>query len=848
MLAIALLSVLAQSADPIPYYDPLGRRPTTYQEFAATLTDEPFRAERAGGTMLGADAGLVLVFVNAELYRSIQPEITTYLADLASEGFSTKLIATSGGRAQNLRQILAAHRDSMLVGSVMVGDLPVAWWEWSSSGEDFPMDLFFEDLDGTFGDADADGMYDSHSGNTTPDVWVGRVYASRLTYDGEVRLVKSFFERNHLYRTGQLPVPRRGLVYNEVTWYPNNHGMSNLYSDITMFNDENTTTAHHYKSQLALGFEFVHLISHSSPWVHTFFLAGDVPGGGSVFNFEVPALAPNAAFYFLNACMTGRYTETDNLGNWYLFARPWGQAVIASAELMYGVSDLSVIYRALAHDSCIGDAFLKWHRANYTSFRGTTLLGDPTVALNRSRSVAEPPLRGGAAGPETDWTEYAVENSNFVNGRPAIGFSQGRTRVVFDSGRQVRSDNFYSWFNGSSFSQPESIAWHEYYDLFSSCCTDASGRFWVAWQSFRDYNSGYDHFQVFSSYLNNNVWSSIQRVGPLAGYHDIQPALGTGANNRVWCAFKSWRNGQGDIWASYEDNAGAWVTPARLTLDSLDQIDPCVAVDKDNHPWVFWSSLSGGNWRIQGRTYESGWLPQFNLDTIGQNAHPRAAVDNAGNVWVVWHKWQADRSDIYYSRFDGSGWSEPAPIAPDSSDDIMPAIAAAPDGSVWAVWQSSRSGHGDIVVSRYQGGWSDPQAVTNDAAHDYDPSICSDSSGSVWTAWASDRRGYWNIYAAKSPLTGVREGKSEVRLAKFELMPNPLTSGRAAIRYCLPKAGPLSISVSDVAGRSVFFTWSLGHSVTGSLPLDLRNLSGGVYLVRLDAGGVSSSRSLVIQK
>ncbi len=834
MLTIAvLLSLAAQAERPIPYYDPLGRKPTTYAEFAAEQTDAPFES-RCVARVEGSDARLVLVFVNSYLYEGIQAELSTYLADLVADGFSAKLITAYGGRAQNLRQVLQAHRDSSLVGTVMVGDLPVAWWEWSSSGEDFPLDLFFTDLDGTFSDADADGMYDGHSGSRAPDIWLGRIYASRLTYDGEERLVRAFFQRNHLYRTGGLAVPRRGLVYNEVTWYPNNHGMANLYSDITMFNDANTTVAYHYKNQLGLGYEFVHLISHSSPWVHTFFLAGDVPGGGSVFGFELPALAPKASFYFLNACMCGRYTEQDNLGNWYLFAKPWSQAVVASAELMYGVSDISSIYSALGHDSCFGDAFLKWHKTNYSSFYGTGILGDPTVAMNRDAPrAARPPLFERVPDAEQDWTEYAVENSNFVNTRPAIGFSQGRVRVVFDSGRRVRSDNFISSFNGSTFSQPESIAWHEYYDMFSSCCTDAAGRFWVAWQSFRDYNSGLDHFQVFSSYLYNSSWSSLARVGPQAGYHDIQPALATGTDNRVWCAFKSWRNGQADVWVSYADNGGSWTTPVRLTTDSLDQVDPCVTVDHDNHPWVFWSSMSAGRWHIQGRTYDGTWQPAFELDTLGANVHPRAAVDGAGRVFVVWHRWQGDESDIYYSCRDGATWSPPATLCSDPADDQLPSIACAPDGTAWVVWQSRRNGPWDIYSSSFSGGWTEAARVTSDSADDYDPVVCADSSGRVWTAWSSNRRGYWNIYAASSPLTGMASERPGTAQPLFRAFPNPF--GRQVTFFC-PAGRAVDVFRADgrkVARVSAGATWSP------------RGLPGGIYFARAEADGRRYETKLV---
>ncbi len=838
MLTLMVLFALqARPPEPLPYFDPLGRTPSTYEQSATPQTDERFQARVVCRSVTdGRSDRLVLVIVNSTLYGDLAPQFATWFADMAADGFSVKVIAASGGRATNLRQTLQVHRDSGLVAGVLVGDLPVAWWEDSNYGEDYPIDLFFADLDGTFADADADGMYDSHSGNRAPDIWTGRIYASSLTYAGEVPLVAAYLERNHRYRTGQLVFPDRGLVYNEVTWYPNDHGMDNLYTDVTIFNDANTTTAAHYKSQLRLGSEFVHVIAHSSPWVHSFFLAGDDFGAGSLFNFEVPALAPQAGFYFVNGCMSGRYTEKDCLCNWFLFARPCGLAVIASTQLMYGVEDVSEIYTALDHDSTFGAAFQAWYRTNYSWFKGTCVLGDPTLKIVRipSKSARPVSVRYRAA-PPLDWTEYAVDTSNFVNGNPDIGCSQGRIRLIFDSGRIVRADNYFSSFDGSAFSRPESVAWHEYYDLFPSCCTDAAGRFWVTWQSFRDYSS-YEHFQLFSSYWYDGNWSSVQRVGPVAGYHDVQAALASGSDTVVWCAFKSWRNGQGDIWVSSAANAGAWAAPTRLTADSLDQIDPCVTVDQDDHPWVFWTSLTGGRWQVHGRTHDSDWQPAFCLDSTGDNGAPRAAVDAAGRIWVVWHKWQAGESDIYFACFDGSDWTAPEPLTATPADDVLPGITAAPDGSVWACWQSRVAGPWDIYTSQYADGWSTPAAVTADPANDYDPVITTDTAGNIWIAWASDRRGYWNVYAACGPPAGATEHAVGQRRPSFTAAPNPFSD---RVRFSGP--GTFSVDVYGADGRKV--AHFLAHD--GTATWSPVGLAGGAYFVRVGTTGLRAVVRLV---
>jgi hypothetical protein len=833
---------------PIPYYDPAGRLPSTYEDYCAGATIQTFTQQVVQHSLVYNR--LVLVFVNADLYPAIQPEFNAWLSDVGASGYSTKVITVLGGRAANLRQILQAHRDSGLVGTVMVGNLPVAWWSDDPTyGEDYPLDFFFTDLDGAWSDANGDGRYDGHSGNTAPDIWLGRIDASRLTYGAEAQIIHDYFLRNHLFRTGQLAIPHRGLVLSNV-FYTSNHGMSYMLSNVTNYGCNSPTSGSFYKNQLLQGYEFVHLVSHSSPWVNSFFDVSASIGTGSVFNFEIPALGPHAVFYFLNACMCGRYTERDNLGNWYALSAPYGQVVLASTQTMYGIDDLSDLYSYLGADSTIGGAFLEWHRDNYSWFSAMCILGDPTLKVDRTQEPEarpKPPEHRPSA--PLDWTTYPVDTTNYVSGRPRLGCSQGRIRLLYDCGRIVRSDNFFAWFNGTSFTRPESVAWHDYYDLFPSCCTDSSGRFWMAWQSFRDYDAGLEHFQVFSTYYNGSTWSGISRVGPQSGYHDLQPALAAARGDTVWCAFQSWRNGQADIWVSSEVHGGSWSTPVRLTTDSLEQLYPCIAVDHANHPWVFWMSQANGRWCIQGRVNQGGWQPVFTLDTAGGNGPARAAVDAAGNVWVIYSKAQGLQSDIYYSRYFDLQWTSPAPLTADSADDMLPDIAAAPDGVVWACWQSGQTGAWSIMTSHYAGGWTTPEAVTEANSNNYDPSITVDASGNVWTAWASDRRGYWNIYAAMAPVSGVatEPGKiipvSEPRLV---CAPNPVTRGSVRLQLAQFPTGPVRIALYDALGKLVL-NQTLSPGPDRALGLDVRTLPAGIYLVKAGTGsGLTCTKRLVI--
>jgi hypothetical protein len=825
-LFIALF--LFQALRPLQYTDPLNRLPTDYQDYIATSERGTFTYRIVKPPMVSR-GGLVAIVVNDSLYAEIEGSINQYVQDLIGEGYSTKVITAMGGTPDDVRNLLKAEIPNNLVGALLVGDLPIAWWEESSYGEDYPIDFFFADLDGSWFDSNSNGLFDQHSagsGNAYPDIWVGRLYATRLTYDNEARLIIDYFDRNHQYRTGGLTLPNKGLVYNEVIWYPNDHGMGYLYNDVTVVNDENTTTAYDYKNRMKQQFQSIHLLAHSSCWAHTFFLQNEQPGGGSVFSFEIPFLEPDGFFYFLNSCMAGRYTETNNLANWYLFSRAYSQVVIASSSLMYGINSLSGFYQALSNDSTFGDAFKKWHRQNYDWFMGTLVLGDPSLTiLNYPDSQVRKRMVDYSKSVSFDWTAYQVENSLFVNGHPAVGNAQGKLWILWDSGRIVRSDTYGSFFSGSGFSDPESVGWHEYYDFFPAVTVDKTGRLWVAWQSFRDYNQYYDHFNIYSCYYYNGSWSSPQYVKPLGGWHDVQPALASGNDDKVWVAFKSFRNGNADIYVSNETSASGWINSYALTQTPEDETDPAVAVDRDNNVWVFWSSSTDGYYHIYGRKYDGNWQAIFAVDTSKtDNTCVQAAVDSLNRVWLVWHQWTGSGSDIYYAYCDGNDWLTPEPVTSNSEDDIVPSITMDRFGHPWLCWMSNRDGDWNIYSSYYDSGWSVPQQVTADVGSDINPSVLSDSSG-IWIAWTSDRNNYWNIYAAFTDVSSIKEDeKSPAVSTQVRHAPNPF---RESIRFT--SEVPFEACLYSVTGRLVG-TYGAGGGACLWKPV---GLSQGVYFLRI---------------
>jgi hypothetical protein len=376
-----------------------GRKPISYQDwreragrpgqfFVEVVPTQPASNKRGKDTRFD-------IIINTALYDEIRSTLDQFIEDLIADNYDVAVIKVSGGTPEELRDLLKDEYYLGLKGCVLIGDLPVAWYEsecWEKKEhEEFPCDLFYMDLDGVFTDSDADGIYDTHTGEVTPEIWLGRLTASPLTMGGvnEIELLKNYFRKNHLYRTGQLPVDSRALVYidddwaSDSTYWDANVGLA--YSSRTLVAEPYTTWGPDYTSRLPQGYDFIEVCVHSSPAVHSF----KNPSGfwSDVYTDQIRTIDPQAHFYNLYACSNARFVETDYMGGWYLFCQTYGLAAVGSAKTG-SMLEFDDFYAPFGQGKTIGEAFSDWFTAQGSDgfvdwevcwYYGMTLCGDPTL-------------------------------------------------------------------------------------------------------------------------------------------------------------------------------------------------------------------------------------------------------------------------------------------------------------------------------------------------------------------------------------------------------------------------------------------------------------------------------------
>lgn len=391
----------------LEWRDEYDRKPMTYKEYLSEhtyiteelpdleSTDKEVTEEE--GDIKGAESDgdgkrpLVIIFVADYVNRGINPEIIKqYRDDLNEDGY-TAVIKVWGNRgAEELKQYivdvyndpwsrgLILIHDSRLVGVVMVGNLPVPWYEFNDGClgyNEFPSPLYYMDIDGNWEDTDENGKYDSHTGNIEPEIWCGWLNAKPLFNDRvlELEFLMDYFMRNHEFRQGHV-MDNKFLVYNE----------DDFKSFVTPYmaylvNPDNIITIKDYLE--TTNYDFLQRIAHipitmedgslrPAPPDHYDWVDATIHGSANSLSFDLRFKDPdylnpwsfdevsvNPYFIILRSCGPGRFVEQDYIGGRLLLGPNRNTQVVISSTAPYYCFPFDEFYKELGREESIGEAF-----------------------------------------------------------------------------------------------------------------------------------------------------------------------------------------------------------------------------------------------------------------------------------------------------------------------------------------------------------------------------------------------------------------------------------------------------------------------------------------------------------
>lgn len=340
-------------------------------------------------------SGKVYVIVNSTIHDELISELNQYKKDVQKRGWKVSIVENTFSNASPLRQFLyVKYKNENLVGVFFVGNLPHATYEMSKGKagyHNFPIDLYYRDLDGEWKDTDGNGIFDKHEkgkGDLKPEIWLGRICMKTFWKD-ETELYKNYFDKIHNYRTNNISVSNEALVYLDDDWTNDKiyakDSVDDLYSDLTVVTDKNTTVADDYKERIKEGYDWIHIHSHSanSSTKHVFQYNDGVLGSGGDFTsrdlFENGQKSLFANIYTSNAA---NYTTPDYLSGWYALTEDYGLANIGTTTNS-GMFYYKNFYDSLSEGDSLGEAFQDWWDQHGESDRsmtyGMTIIGDPTL-------------------------------------------------------------------------------------------------------------------------------------------------------------------------------------------------------------------------------------------------------------------------------------------------------------------------------------------------------------------------------------------------------------------------------------------------------------------------------------
>lgn len=88
----------------------------------------------------------------------------------------------------------------------------------------------------------------------------------------------------------------------------------------------------------------------------------------------------------------------------------------------------------------------------------------------------------------------------------------------------------------------------------------------------------------------------------------------------------------------------------------------------------------------------AGWIADWNLsdnpnpDYVSANNARPIAIDDSGNVHVVWYQNLSGNWDIFYKSLTGAGWSDPERLTTSGAASAHPTLLAEGDGRVHVFW------------------------------------------------------------------------------------------------------------------------------------------------------------------
>ncbi|HLA62998.1 MAG TPA: T9SS type A sorting domain-containing protein, partial [Rhodothermales bacterium] len=351
---------------------------------------------------------------------------------------------------------------------------------------------------------------------------------------------------------------------------------------------------------------------------------------------------------------------------------------------------------------------------------------------------------------------------------------------------------------------------------------------------------------------------SVVESSPLGQLH---PVGAIGADGRFVSVWAVYDGGSQRIAARQFSGTGVpaadafWVT-TQPTTGMRDH--PQAAVDAGGNVAVVWRDYAadGSNQTINARLYTASGTPRGPVFRVDEDAGgkwaPRVTYVD-GDLVFAWISYATGRSGVYARRYSASGDPQGVAFQVDTatpSGVSLSTFAVSPSGTFVVAGTStnarlmaqaySAEGHPEGDAFQVNGATGSPVR---------EPAVAENARGDIIVVWESagqDGSGY-GVYARQyQRITAATETEPASRLA-LSVTPSPVDGAGGRVRYAVPDAGPVHVSLYDALGREVAVLID-GVVAAGEheASLDGAGLAPGVYVLRLAAGAETLTHRLTV--
>lgn len=352
----------------------------------------------------------VAFIIDSGLYNSsgVADKVLRYKAEVETQ-FPVNLIICNEAQfesykpAQIRSYLIDLYNNRGIKGAVLCGQIAYALWRNYAPGADDKgiNSFYYEDLDGTFTDTNADGYDDLHNwgAHVGPEIWVCWM---RPPANDQVNQLKAFLDKTHKYYTGQITFNHRALVAAHRDYdgnirdgfrmverlqplYGSNIDIDGEGADIVVASEQvSMLNANRYEIYDPMG----HASSTLQQW-----------DSGYVYASAIKALTGGSIMTFIYGCHSAAFNESPsgNLAQAYCFGSSIGQAA-SGTSWNYGTEGKWYIYEELNRGSYLGKSWMNMeiikNTPQYMKDRygqtfdtdrhlwGDSLLGNPFVYSN----------------------------------------------------------------------------------------------------------------------------------------------------------------------------------------------------------------------------------------------------------------------------------------------------------------------------------------------------------------------------------------------------------------------------------------------------------------------------------